>query len=486
MMNALRFLYKKISSSLRLQFILIVLAGVLAAILAGSMAEDIFSSSSKYYYYPSRMGLEEQLKELASSIQASPHGKINPFLNETSQLTGSKLRIIATDGTVLYRSENATEKKMDLPLLLAKIANQNESPSEQPESREIYALYPFSLHNRYVYLVSSIKSNGWLQTYRLGNPFFSGAFAILAFIFVYILLTGKKMRQLEEVTTGMHEIAKGNFQFRLKERGEDEIGRLATHINDMAKKLEENRLKERKLEQERTELITSLSHDLRTPLTSIIGYLKWIQDGSGLSRNEIVSYAAIALSKSEKLKQMIDNLFDYTKLTHHQVELHTEEISLSQLINQLLEETFALSEQEGLTVERLLSEDPLIVKADPLLLVRMLDNLIHNAIRYGLRPGKIAIETKREGDMAVIQISNSAKPIDPDIFGQLFEMFVTGDKSRSKHGSGIGLAIVKRIVELHRGSIRAVQKNGFITFRIQLPFIQVSDRDPAFLEQNRF
>jgi signal transduction histidine kinase len=192
-----------------------------------------------------------------------------------------------------------------------------------------------------------------------------------------------------------------------------------------------------------------------------------------MTPEDMTEYAGIALSKSEKLKQMIDQLFDYTKLTNDQLQLQLQTISINEMINQLLEESSIMIEQSSMEVVRNLCQDPLMVQADPLLLVRMFDNLIHNAVQYGQKPGQISIQTERKGNMGIIQISNFADPIELQLFEQLFKMFVTGDPSRSKKGSGIGLAIVKRIVDLHQGSIQAVQENGLIRFMIDLPLSKI-------------
>ncbi|MBH8609461.1 sensor histidine kinase KdpD, partial [Thermoactinomyces sp. CICC 10521] len=126
----------------------------------------------------------------------------------------------------------------------------------------------------------------------------------------------------------------------------------------------------------------------------------------------------------------------------------------------------ALNEMD---VERIICNDPLQAQADPFLLIRMFDNLIQNALKYGKKPGKFIIVTKQEDGYGVIKLSNTAGQVDRQIIGRLFQMFVTGDPSRSEKRSGIGLAIVKRIVDLHQGQIAAIQENGMMTFVIKLP-----------------
>ncbi|SFJ15838.1 HAMP domain-containing sensor histidine kinase [Thermoflavimicrobium dichotomicum] len=466
--SIVHYLYEKFSSSLRWQFIGIILICTLIAALAGMIASNIAPTTYQRYYYPTKAELEMELKSLASIIQVSSSQMIHHHLNHFAQQE-KKVRIITPNGLVIDRSNNTTESHMDLSQILVKIAHQDNFPTDLPEWKEIYALYPVEIHKKTHFLVASVQSSGALQTYQTGNPFYPFVVSPLSFILTYIFLTSKKLKQLKNVSEGMQEIANGHFHFRLPAKGQDEISVLAMHINQMAEKLEQNRAKEKRIERERTELITSLSHDLRTPLTSIIGYLKYLLDQPHLSKEEMRTYADIALAKSEKLKQMIDNLFEYTKLTHHEIKLNKELISVNELVNQLIEETFLLSELDELKVERNLTDEQLLINADPLLLVRMLENLFQNAVRYAKRPGKIIIVTAKNENTALIQISNSAEPIDLEVFRHLFDMFVTGDKVRSKHGSGIGLSIVKRIIELHQGTIQADQQEGFITFSIHFP-----------------
>ncbi|MBA4543804.1 HAMP domain-containing histidine kinase [Thermoactinomyces daqus] len=460
-------IYHKIAASLRAQFILYILISMLAAAIA--VEPFAYINQEKRYYYPSRDELEMELKKITPLIQQAPPRQIRFILDEKAEASGTKLRLISQKGTVLVRSANATEQQMNPAQILMKISQQNEEPSNVPQFREIYAIHPFYFHHQIHYLVISKETHGRLTTYWIGNPLLSVVVFFLVFIVVYLILTRRKLKQLQEVTAGISEIAKGNFRLRLKEQGKDEIAFLAAHVNEMARQLKANWEKERRMEQERTDLITSISHDLRTPLTSVIGYLKLIHDQSQLTPDEMKKYADIALSKSKNLKQMMDQLFEFTKITHDQFQPSFQLISLNELINQLLEGNHAMLALNEMDVERIICNDPLQAQADPFLLIRMFDNLIQNALKYGKKPGKFIIVTKQEDGYGVIKLSNTAGQVDRQIIGRLFQMFVTGDPSRSEKRSGIGLAIVKRIVDLHQGQIAAIQENGMMTFVIKLP-----------------
>jgi signal transduction histidine kinase len=164
-------------------------------------------------------------------------------------------------------------------------------------------------------------------------------------------------------------------------------------------------------------------------------------------------------------------LFDYAKWTHHQAPIRKTRLFFSRLIEQLAEETNPLAEREQMSIRLDLCEDPLELEGDPDLLVRMLDNVFHNALQHGNRPGEIVVSTAREGDMAVLMVRNMADPLPKETLNRLFEVFVTGERSRSQ-GSGVGLAIVKMITEMHGGYVTVIQDQGSLMIRFRLPLLR--------------
>lgn len=160
-------------------------------------------------------------------------------------------------------------------------------------------------------------------------------------------------------------------------------------------------------------------------------------------------------------------MFEYAKLTHPDVRLRKERISLTRLMEQFLDEASPLMTEKGIRLERELPEDPLLLAGDPSLLARLFENLLDNALRHG-QDGWIRVQAVREGKAARITVANPAKELNFDLT-HLFDTFVTGDASRSKEGSGLGLAIAKSVTELHGGKIHAVQVQGEIRFIIWLP-----------------
>jgi signal transduction histidine kinase len=238
----------------------------------------------------------------------------------------------------------------------------------------------------------------------------------------------------------------------------------------MASKLKSSIENQQKLEKERMELTTNLSHDVRTPLTSVIGYLRYLSEQkSELLADQRENYIQIALSKAEVLKSLIDQLFLFNKLMYHEAPFQPETHVLQHLLYQQIEEEVFLLEQAQLQVEMDVEDEPLQVEIDPILFVRLLDNLMQNIIRYAVKPSVVKISLQRKTDFAELTITNQAETIDEATFSRLFGTFVTGDSARSNGSTGLGLAIVKRIVELHEGSIRAIQADRELTFQMIFP-----------------
>ncbi|MFZ7804866.1 solute carrier family 23 protein [Bacillus thuringiensis] len=302
-------------------------------------------------------------------------------------------------------------------------------------------------------------------------PFLIG---VLVFIFSFFYITKKKMKQIEAMAEGVKEIEKGNLAYRIEKKGEDEIASLTENINNMAEELMNNIEKERKLEKQKNELITNVSHDLRTPLTSIMGYLRLLRDSKYENQEQHDEYTRIAFAKSEQLKNLIEDLFEYTKLTNEQVVLEKQEVCMNELLEQLIEELVPQAEEHGLTFVKKFPEERAYASIDSEKMVRVFDNLLMNAIKYSKDDGEIKVSLQRQRRDIQIVIANHSEEFTREELANLFERFYKKDQSRSRvtEGSGLGLAIAKSIVELQGGSIRAEYEEGIIRFIVSLPIIE--------------
>lgn len=229
--------------------------------------------------------------------------------------------------------------------------------------------------------------------------------------------------------------------------------------------------RERQTEKLKNELITNVSHDLRTPLTSILGYLRLLRDQRVEDQEQQREYIRIAYEKSEHMKGLVEDLFEYTSLSNRGVPLNKQTVCMNELLGQIVEAYVPLAEENQLTFHKELPEERLYAAVDPEKFVRVMENLFGNAIKYCVKPGEIGVWLKREGQGIELTVTNKGEDIPPDQLARIFERFyrVEGSRSLRTGGAGLGLAIVKSIVELQGGAIRAESREGVISFHIWLP-----------------
>ncbi|WP_435166892.1 sensor histidine kinase [Paenibacillus glycanilyticus] len=293
----------------------------------------------------------------------------------------------------------------------------------------------------------------------------------LVFFFIYFFaLSRSTIRYLMRISQGIERIAGGDFESRLPVRGGDELGALAENINKMTAQLKLSIEEERRTERTKAELVTNVSHDLRTPLTSIVGYLGLIEEDRYRDEVELRHYVQIAYEKSTRLKTMIDDLFEYTR-TSGGIGLRLSPINLVEMIGQLAAQFRLQFEQAEVKCRLTLPDQSILVDADGDKLVRVFENLVVNAIQYGKEGRQIDIAVWSERGQAVVEIANYGEPLPASVIPLLFERFYRGEQSRSRNtgGSGLGLAIAKNIVELHHGQISAASAEGKTSFKVELP-----------------
>ncbi|MDZ5471454.1 HAMP domain-containing sensor histidine kinase [Bacillus sp. 31A1R] len=293
---------------------------------------------------------------------------------------------------------------------------------------------------------------------------------IFTFIAVFLLMVRKKIIYLKVISESVNQIANGKLGLTIKVEGKDELTQLVENINFMSKELESKFEHERHLEATKNELITNVSHDLRTPLTSIIGYLDLLRNKQYESMKQLEDYVETIYTKSLRLKFLIDELFEYTRLTDPDLKLNLKGMDLAGLLEQIVGEYTPIFEREQLSLNKSITEKNIPVLVDVEKLVRVYENLFMNAIRYSLKPSKLNISLETNDEIAVFKISNRVETPPMEDVNQLFGRFFTGDKSRSgERGTGLGLAISKRIVELHQGIMLVEYKEGWMTFMVELP-----------------
>ncbi|MCR8642881.1 HAMP domain-containing histidine kinase [Paenibacillus sp. N1-5-1-14] len=299
--------------------------------------------------------------------------------------------------------------------------------------------------------------------------FFLLVFIPIAVIFFY-LLTRSYASYFDEISRGISRLASGDFNYRVQISTHDEFQSIADDINRASQKLQAAVERGDFAESSKDQLILNLAHDLRTPLTSVLGYLDFILRDAELSKEQVKHYTTIAYTKSRRLEKLIDELFEITRMNYGKLTLDKKPIDLGELLTQLNEEMYPVLEQANLTSRMDVAPD-VQIEADGELLARVFENLLTNAIRYGKDGQYVDMHCSRQEDYAVVQVVNYGDCIPEDELPHLFEMFYTGDQARTQQSgsSGLGLFIAKNIVEQHQGTITAQSSMIRTVFEIRLP-----------------
>lgn len=298
--------------------------------------------------------------------------------------------------------------------------------------------------------------------------------AVILFVATAFIMMGGTLRRISHVSEAVNLIAEGNLDARAPLESNDEIGLLARDINTMAERLKKSIEEERKAERSKYDLVTSVSHDLRTPLTSILGYLDLVDKDNYEDEVKLRHYVAVAHEKALNLKQLIDDLFEFTRVSYGSLPQRPELLNLGRLLEQLAEEFVPILDTANMQYRLQIPQESVMVRADPSMMARVFENLLSNAVRYGAEGVYVDIELEVEqGAWAVARVANYGAPIDDEQLVLIFERFYRGEGSRSRDtgGAGLGLAIAKSIVTLHGGSIRAYNdsERGRTVFEVRLP-----------------
>ncbi|MBD2869980.1 sensor histidine kinase [Paenibacillus arenilitoris] len=305
---------------------------------------------------------------------------------------------------------------------------------------------------------------------RVGDVnFFLILFIPLSILF-FFLLTKRYVAYFREISEGIHKLARGEFGTLVEIRSKDEFGDIARDVNMASAKLREAIERGDFAENSKEQLVLNLAHDLRTPLTSVIGYLDFILKDEQLTAEQTKHYLSVAFAKSRRLEKLIDELFEITRMNYGKLTIDKDSIDLSELLTQLTEELFPVFEKSKLSA-RLNVPTNLTIQGNGELLARVFENLLTNAARYGKDGRYVDIHGYPEAGEAVVQVINYGSSIPPEELPHIFDMFFTGDKARThREGStGLGLFIARNIVTQHEGVITAESTVIRTIFEVRLP-----------------
>ena len=299
----------------------------------------------------------------------------------------------------------------------------------------------------------------------------------LASCVVAILVTNWRVKRrinqmkLAHILDYLKYIAQGHYEIRIPQTDLGEMDEVVSSINHLVDSTVRAIEEERKIEKSKDELITNIGHDIRTPLTSVIGYLGLIENQQYHSQEELARYAHVAYRKAQQMQSLVQDLFTYTATRQTTTEISPVQVQVLRFMEQLVAD-FELSAREK-TIELRLDIRPknLVASFDVDKMARVFHNLLSNALKYGIGAHYIELLAYQEEDYIYFKVKNDGQPLDKSELEDIFQRSYRADQSRSANqpGTGLGLAIVRNIVELHHGRVYAEVEGKETIFTIEIP-----------------
>lgn len=296
--------------------------------------------------------------------------------------------------------------------------------------------------------------------------------ATICFFIIYFLLFIKRIvKDMTYISDRIIDIADGKSDEKIIIERQDEIGEIAGRINEMTEQINQLITSERDALQSNKDLIACVAHDLRTPITSVKGYLDLALDTKHYDLEQRQKYVRIAQTKANRLEYLIHDLFNYTKLTSGEITLHRSKIDLVQLVEQMMEEFYPLFQEEELECTTKYNISYLEMNMDGELIARAVQNLLSNAIKYGKYGKHVYVELECLEQEVQIRVTNYGLVIPEESIKHLFDKFYRVERSRNVKtgGTGLGLNIAQEIVHLHGGRIQVTSGASGTCFTIALP-----------------
>ncbi|KPI54679.1 histidine kinase [Clostridioides difficile] len=347
----------------------------------------------------------------------------------------------------------------------------------------IWILYSFILYRNFSEWVVSFFKNVFRMEYKAALNLYQqifrnnmDIFIIIAIAIVFFIIFRFYLNQFtkyfSEINQGIESLIKEDIE---EVTLSPELSAVEKKINSIKHTLEQRKSDTQIAEQRKNDLIVYLAHDLKTPLTSVIGYLTLLRDENQISEELRDKYLSISLDKAERLEDLINEFFEITRFNLSNIILEYSEINLTRMLEQLTYEFTPILTSKNL--KYILNIAPnMMIKCDVNKMQRVFDNLLRNAVYYSYEGTTIEITAMQDGNNINIKFMNCGNTIPEEKINRIFEQFYRLDTSRSSNngGAGLGLAISKEIVELHHGIITAHSKDNIIVFEVIIPNLRNS------------
>lgn len=442
--------------SLRWQFLFNVLISLVISLSVALVVNGIIRSQKKDFSEDiSRF--QDQTRHLMEAIQNQPiaSDKLQLLLDKYPNCS---IYLLDSEGKVLRSSSNRYEKQFDLSAL------KNHFGIEMTPSYQLlyYELMP---HNESGYIL--------VTTYIMaGDSVIHIPLFLTLFLICFFGLTYGRITYIKEIDCLLNEITSEHLEVSIPIKGKDELTQIAKSIQSMCQKLNRHHKKEEQMKKAKDSFVLNISHDLRTPLTSMIGYIDLLQSGY-VEEAEYRQYISIIHEKTHRLDTLINELFEYNTLQLGTPILNKVEVSLNELLRQVAESFLVNCEAKHLSLDVKCPEEEVIIALDVNKMLRVFENLIINAIRYSPCDSPICM-TLHEPLMGFVSTTfeNKGEPLSEESLQHLFEAYYRGeaDSSNTSNGTGLGLAIAKEIVQLHQGSLTVSNTEMGVCFRLSLPY----------------
>ncbi|QTN38865.1 HAMP domain-containing histidine kinase [Cryomorphaceae bacterium] len=326
-------------------------------------------------------------------------------------------------------------------------------------------VYMVLASDQYETVSASLYSDYFMQ---LGTRSF--VITLISALLISVALIFLLTRNLRQIIKTVQQYENGDLTARVPITSDNELAAVGRTFNQMADTLSANIEELKKVDRLRRDLIANVSHDLRSPMAVIQGYIETLAlKNDSLTAEQRAEYFERVLRSSDKLERLVASLFELSKLESDQMELHLETTTPEELVRHSAEDFSLLASEKGLEFDLEVQPDLPEVQVDPALFQRVLQNLLDNAIKYTPEAGFVALRVKKEEEEIRFEIENSGPGIPSEDVPHLFDRYYRAQAKDNK-GTGLGLAIVKRILDLHQSVIAVVSKaNQSTTFAFSLP-----------------